>query len=382
MILSKRNAYGVGGIENGESLHKTRNRGKFRKRILIFLVFFTLIHGLYAQTSAPNTDTKEEMSLFSLDGGVGMGDILVDGSSVSLILDPKLRITPEIMIGSKNGLTFSTDGIISLETQAYFRWNFLRLNPFKNSGFSNTTDIFIQGGLGFLGVVKGPRYAEGPNRKKTRASLLFDGTFGVTVPLTSRWHIEPSIRGGYPFLWGVALTAGYRFPLPKRIVNQQTPVRTEYIEKTEYVDRIQYVEVIKSLPPNEIIKRIIISQVEYILFGPNIGRYNTGIDNDARALNDLVLNSVSAELKANPDLRIRIEGHANPVTSNPNEARELMALGATRANEIARLLKERGVAEEQIVVISYGGARTVASDRDHLNMNRRAELILIQVDTN
>jgi len=337
-------------------------------KLLALLAFLPLANGLHAQTGFP-------VSYWILDAGAGMSDILVDGASFGVIIDPKLSLSPAITVGSKNFLNFSTDGIIALETQAYFRWNFLRLGAGKGGslGTHQTTDIFVQGGVGLLGALKGPKDADGPNRKKTRASLLFDGTAGITIPLSERWHIEPSIRGGYPFIWGAALTAGYKFPLPQRTVHE-----TVY---RQLRPRIEYVEIIKTIPPNEIIKRILITQVEYIIFGPDTSKFDEDIDADARALNEMVLTQVAQILKDNPNFRVRIEGHANPVTQEPKEAEDLIALSGERANEVARLLEERGVEEEQIVVIAYGGTRTAASDHDHWNMNRRVELIIIQVDT-
>jgi hypothetical protein len=34
---------------------------------------------------------------------------------------------------------------------------------------------------------------------------------GWRFPLGTRWYIEPAIRGGYPYLFGASLTAGFRF---------------------------------------------------------------------------------------------------------------------------------------------------------------------------
>jgi hypothetical protein len=198
---------------------------------------------------------------------------------------------------------------------------------------------------------------------------MADAAAGVTIPLTPRWQIEPSVRGGYPHIVGGGVTVGYKFPLPQKTKHEKNP------------PVIQYVEVIKTLPPNEIIKRIMISEVEFILFGPDIGRYNIGIDRDAQGLNELVLNSIAKTLKENSNLRVRIEGHANPVTAKPHEADELMILSRRRANVVAEQLKTKGVSEDQIVVIAYGGTRTVTSEHDIWNRNRRVELIVIQVNT-
>ena len=340
---------------------KARAFWKFHRHVFLSICFLTLINGLYAQTSVQSRDTR----YFSLDGGLGTSDILEHGLSFGLLLDPKFTLTRSLMLGTKSGVHFSNDRIIALETQAYLRWNFLRLDSSRFPDSFNTTNFFIQGGAGFLGALKGT------NVKDSRASLLFDATAGVTIPLFSRWHIEPSIRGGYPFIIGIAVTAGYKFPLvPKTALEEPGPARIETIET------------IRTLSPNEIIRMIMIAQVDYILFAPNIAKFNTALDRDASSLNELVLNSTAKILGEHPDYRVRIEGHANPVTSDPNEADELMLLSSMRANAVAEQLKARGVAQEQMVVISFGGTRIVASDHDHWNMNRRVEMIIIQVDAN
>ena len=326
------------------------------KCILLFLAFFSLVNGLYAQTEFPAGD------FWSLDAGAGTTDILVRGESFQLVIDPKLWLSPPLMVGSRIGVNYSTDkesrDIVTFEGQVYLRWNFLRLgkNPQKK------VNIFLQGGLGLISAYRGSDDDKNPfgDVTMTRGSIMADAAAGVTIPLTPRWHIEPSVRGGYPHIAGASVTIGYKFPLPQRT-------------KIEYI--------IKTLPPNEIIKRIMISEVEFILFGPDIGRYNIGIDHDAQGLNELVLNSIAKTLKENSNLRVRIEGHANPVTANPHEAKELMTLSMLRANVVAEQLKTKGIREEQIVVIAYGGTRTVTSEHDIRNRNRRVELIVIQVNT-
>jgi outer membrane protein OmpA-like peptidoglycan-associated protein len=58
-----------------------------------------------------------------------------------------------------------------------------------------------------------------------------------------------------------------------------------------------------------------------------------------------------------------------------------MTLSAMRSNTVAEQLKARGVNENQTVVIAFGGTRTVTSDHDIWNRNRRVELIVVQVNT-
>ena len=355
-----------------------------KKHILILLVFTALLHGLYAQTRTEKTETP----YLALDLGGTAGEVMVDGFAGGIVIYPSLRLTPAISIGSKFGASYSSDGIISVEAQGYFRWNFLRF-PFNNTD-KNTTDIFIQGGIGVIGAVKGKDddWDGSYDRTNTRSSLLGDVTFGISIPLSSRWHIEPSVRGGYPFKYGFALTLGHRFPL-----SQKTAVQPEILYRTEYVDIvkrdtvtvtetvyepvIEYVPVIQTIT-REIIRRMMITQVEYILFAGDTSIFNQGIDNDAIALNDLVIDQIAHLLNDNPDCQVRIEGHANPVSGAPEEVQVLAALSANRAHEVARLLRAKGVKNEQINVIAYGGTRTISRERAHWNMNRRVELIVFQ----
>ena len=339
------------------------------KKSVCILLFFVIIGGLYAQTKTPTWDN----AYFSLDGGFGSSDVLVEGMSFALFFEPKFIISPRFTVGIKNGIHFSTDDIIALETQGFFRWNFLRLALGGQGLANNSSNIFIQGGIGLLGAFR--RFEDEFDGKfdvrNSRASVLADVTAGITIPLSSNWHIEPSIRGGYPFNYGAALTIGRKFPLPQRTIH-------------EIIREYEYVEIIRTLPPNEIISRMLISQVEYIIFAPNIAVFNQGLDHDAQSLNDLVLDHTAQILRENTDYRIRIEGHANPVTRLPGESEELAVLSESRAHEVARLLRQRGIAEEQIIVIAHGGTRVVAGadDHDHWNMNRRVELIIVQVNAN
>ena len=359
----------------------------FGKLVLFILTFFLLINGLFAQTES----STRNLTYWSLNGGVHTSNILVDAFSFGLVVEPRFDLPwLNLMIGSKNGISVSTDKIISLEAQVYLRWNFLR---FPAGNFGRTLNVFVQGGVGFLGSLKGPydRF----DVRDSRSSILGDLTLGVTIPFSSRWQIEPAVRGGFPFMFGAALTAGYRFPLTKETFHYSTAetvhetvrevetirevelvrevevlreietVRQEYITRTEYVD---------------VINRLMIAQVEYILFAGDISRYNVNLDADARSLNDLVLNEVAKMLIENPDFRANIEGHANPVTGDPDEVQILFALSSNRAHEVARLLRERGVREDQLIVVAFGAGKVLATDRAHWNLNRRVELIIYQAE--
>jgi outer membrane protein OmpA-like peptidoglycan-associated protein len=320
------------------------------RRLCAFSVILSVSGALHAQAMTPNWD----LSRWMLGGGIGTNDTLVSGMSFGFVFDPKLQLTPNTMLGSKNIINFSSDDITTLETQAFLRWNFLRLGLPQNP-----TNLFVQGGMGLFVAYKGNEITA------RRGSMLFDATAGLTIPLSQRWYIEPSVRAGYPFIAGAAVTAGVRLPIRRTDLSSDKSA-----------------EIARTPSPTEIIRSILITQVEYIMFGPDVSRYNVGIDADGRALNDLVINQVAQVLRENPSLFVRVEGHANPISHEPEEINELLVLSEARANEVAGLLRERGVDEGQIVVIAQGGSRILAGDHDHWNVNRRVELMIKQVDVN
>ena len=322
--------------------------GRLPKCVLILFAFLAI--SVFASRLHAQENNWEPY--WSLNAGIASNDLLIRGMSFGLVLDPRISISPRLMIGSKNIINYSTDetiNIVALETQAYLRWNFLRRGTVERP-----LNMFVQGGVGLVAAYRGN------NVRMTRGSVLGDVTAGITIPLNDRWQIEPSVRGGYPFIAGASLTAGIRFPL-----RQMT--------------RIEYVEIIRTTPPVEIVRNITISQVEYIIFGPDISTYNDGIDADARALNDLIIRHTVEILTANPNYIVRLEGHANPLTYTPSEFEGLVALSEERANEVAALLRSRGVPDGQIVVAAFGGARLAAREFDHRNMNRRVELIIKEI---
>jgi len=340
---------------------------------LICLFFLIMITPLFAQTESEYVFPAGDF--WSLDAGFGMSGVLVKGTSFQFIIDPKLWLSPPLMVGAKAGMNYSVEdntstntlsNIFTFEGQVYMRWNFLRLGK----KLERKTNIFVQGGVGLIAAYRGDKKSF-DNATVTRGSLMADAALGVTIPLTDRWHIEPLVRGGYPHLYGFSLTAGIKIPLPEKIINTTT-------ETT--VTEFQYIEVMKTMPPEEIVRRVMITSVEFILFGPDIGRYNIGIDRDAQQLNELVLDQTAKMLNENPSLRVRIEGHANPWTINVSEIEDLQMLSAMRADVVSGQLRDRGVSEEQIVMIHFGGTRTVTNEWDIRNRNRRVELILIQVD--
>ncbi len=78
-------------------------------------------------------------------------------------------------------------------------------------------------------------------------------------------------------------------------------------------------------------------------------------------------------LAANPDMMVRLEGHADERGSREYN----VALANRRAQSVRRLVLFQGVNAEQVSVISYGEEKPVAMSHDEeaWRLNRRVELV-------
>jgi len=287
----------------------------------------TQISGLFAQTAFQGGD------YWSFNAGFGMTDILVEGLSYQFIIDPKVSISPPLMLGSRLGINYSTDEILTFENQFYLRWNFFR--PTQN------VNVFAQSGVGLLALYKKGEEGFFGDPSLRRGSFMLDAAVGITIPLSSAWHIEPSIHCGYPHIAGFSVTMGSKIPFKK--------------EQYRYA-----------------------AEGKIITFGADTRKYNEELDYATQKHNDKVLNEIAKTLKRNPNYRVRIEGHANPVLNNPEEEYRLVTLSRMRSEEIAGKLRAKGVSEKQMVILAFGGSRLVTIDQNNAEKNRRVELIIFK----
>jgi peptidoglycan-associated lipoprotein len=78
-------------------------------------------------------------------------------------------------------------------------------------------------------------------------------------------------------------------------------------------------------------------------------------------------------LVSNPQVVVRLEGHADQRGSREYN----LGLGEGRANAVRSLMLAQGVADNQLVVVSYGEERpaAVGEDEESYALNRRVELV-------
>jgi hypothetical protein len=94
-------------------------------------------------------------------------------------------------VGIKTGYSYDFSGLGTLELGALGRWYFLPLNKSR---------IFVQAELGADLI-----FYEG----ETLPAFLGGLAAGWRMPLGS-WFLEPTLRAGYPYIWGAGLAFGYR----------------------------------------------------------------------------------------------------------------------------------------------------------------------------
>jgi peptidoglycan-associated lipoprotein len=86
-----------------------------------------------------------------------------------------------------------------------------------------------------------------------------------------------------------------------------------------------------------------------------------------------LLQAHGRNLAANPNMQVRLEGHADERGSREYN----IGLGERRAQAVRRVLMLQGAGQQQLTTVSYGEERPAASgsDDESWRLNRRVELV-------
>jgi peptidoglycan-associated lipoprotein len=86
-----------------------------------------------------------------------------------------------------------------------------------------------------------------------------------------------------------------------------------------------------------------------------------------------MLQAHGRNLAANPNMQVRLEGHADERGSREYN----IGLGERRAQAVRRVLQLQGAGAQQLTTVSYGEERPAASgsDEESWRLNRRVELV-------
>jgi hypothetical protein len=158
------------------------------KKTLFLLALFILVSAAFAAAEAP-----QRFSLgLAIEGNMNTRRNAAMGEHLSF----DYNFTNIFAGGIKLGFSHNFDRIKVVESEAFFRWYFFDLPEIR---------FFAQADLGASVIME-----EVPEDIRVRPAVMGGFSGGVRF-LLGNWYLEPFIRGGYPFVWGAGLSAGYRF---------------------------------------------------------------------------------------------------------------------------------------------------------------------------
>jgi len=173
-------------------------------------------------------------------------------------------------------------------------------------------------------------------------------------------------------------------------VEKESGVKTVYEQLPPEVVPV-YVEVIKevilTLPPNQILQNVEVYSIDYILFSGGSTEFNepgngTNLTDTEMQRNLEVIRQTGIATQDIPNRMVMVIGHANPTTpadfQNPLN-QELMSISTARANTVKGILSIY-IPPEKIMVKGQG-AKKVLDGAGHPELNRRAEIIIFEIDT-
>lgn len=85
------------------------------------------------------------------------------------------------------------------------------------------------------------------------------------------------------------------------------------------------------------------------------------------------LNELVSFMNKNTEIRILIEGHTAPV----GNAQKNQELSEQRAIEVRSYLIQKGISQNRIRTVGYGGTRPISTNSEQMNENRRVEVIFV-----
>ncbi|MDR3148344.1 MAG: hypothetical protein LBU00_08225 [Treponema sp.] len=103
-------------------------------------------------------------------------------------------------VGGKIGYSMNIPGIITVELSALDRWYFFSSTKYR---------IFAQIELG-TALIFYEEQIHPAIGGRTYPSFSGGLDLGMRIPIGSWWYIEPTLRGGYPYLWGAGILFGGR----------------------------------------------------------------------------------------------------------------------------------------------------------------------------
>jgi len=209
---------------------------------------------------------------------------------------------------------------------------------------------------------------------------------GWRYNLPRNWYIEPAVRFGYPHIWGLGITAGYRFYLKDKRekfpeIEKSADADTDEFYEMEVLAEIEEQEKIEE--PKEPVVPPVYLRIPPVYFNANAADFE-GLGLGIIENNNYALELVSQILNEFSNYNVVIEGHANPTTPEGRARRAeeplLLRVSEARAQWAFDELVRRGIDPDRLHTVGLGTSRTIIPYTDYRNawQNRRVVFILIR----
>jgi len=315
-----------------------------------------------------------------------------------------IDLNDDFSSGLKIALFDNFDTVGAFETLLFFRYYFPRLHLPKS-----TDGPFAQIEAGSVILF------ERGYHKNLEAFPSFSGglSAGWRFNFGEHSYVEPSMRTGYPHIWGLNVTAGIRFkrevvtkePLPITVYEQEKPVEAPVkapveapiaepveapVEEPEEIveQESPITEPIYS-PANVQEHLLVINDGDklriitpFIVFRANHTDF-MGLSAEIINRNLNTLKRIVEILNKFSDYRILVEGHANPTTrplARKAEEPSLKKLSENRAKMAVEELVRLGVDRNRLLYSGAGSSKLLVPYNDYNNAwkNRRVDFFLVK----
>jgi outer membrane protein OmpA-like peptidoglycan-associated protein len=251
-------------------------------------------------------------------------------------LQGEFSVTDNLAFGIKGDYGTDFYDVSSTEAMAYGRWYFRNM-PF---GFP----LFVQAGGGLVVLFEEDRHV---------FSGIGDAAFGIRFPI-KKFYTEQYVRGGWPHGFGFGFVVGYRFGVktpPPEPPPPPAPIQEEEADEDT---------------PEDLEVRFFGNSANFEVLGPRGVEMLTD--------NIIVLNTVATFMLENPQYRMIIVGHANPVEGTEQEEwTRLIPLSQRRADFVKNELLMLGVENSRILTYGAGGRDASGSPTSNRSVTFRFE---------
>jgi hypothetical protein len=157
---------------------------KLRLFSIVFLI--CLAGGIYAEDVTPSSSSP---STFFIGLGPEINAHTREGVAIGGAIAGGFEFDSQFAIGLKAGFFHNMDTLTTIEPLAFFRYYL----PFGG--------VFVQAEAGSVLY-----FEDGETYSAFSGGLLAGLRFNF-----SDYYVEPALRFGYPYMWGVGVMVGYRF---------------------------------------------------------------------------------------------------------------------------------------------------------------------------